>query len=397
MNVNRALPATVGEHRLPSGHFLRRLQILGLVLGLGGLAVSYMGYQADRVAFLHAYLVVFLFYLGFALGPLGILGLNYVTGGRWGVVLRRPLEAAASTLPIMVLLFVPIVFGMHDLYEWTHTDEVAKDVVLSAKAGYLNEHFFFIRAAVYFVVWALLAFGLIRLSHRQDQAPGEGAERRLQFMGRITLVLYALTMTFAAVDWAMSVDPHWYSTIYGVKIIGGQILTAFAFTVAVSVSISRDEKLSKIIVPARLHDLGNLMLAFVMLWAYFELSQFLIIWSGNLPEETPFYLTRSSGAWKIYTGLLVLFQFVVPFVALLSRPVKRNPGTLAAVALLVLVMRCADLYWMITPTFQTTIVPPLVFPALIAGIGGIWLVIYVWRLSAYPLLPVSDTSLLEEE
>jgi hypothetical protein len=395
--VNRALPATVGEHRLPSGHFLRRLQILGLVVGLGGLAVSFLGYQADRVAFLHAYLIVFLFYLGFALGPLGILGLNYVTGGRWGVVLRRPLEAAASTLPIMALLFLPIVFGMHDLYAWTHTDEVAKDAILTAKAGYLNEQFFLARAVFYFAVWILVAYGLIRFSHNQDREPGETADRRLQFMGRITLVLYALTMTFAAVDWAMSTDPHWFSHIYGVRIIGGQILTAFAFTVAVAVSISRDEKLTKLIRPDRFHDLGNLMLAFVMLWAYFELSQFLIIWSGNLPEETPFYITRSSGAWKIYTALLVLFQFVVPFVVLLSRPVKRNPGTLAAVALLVLVMRCADLYWMIIPTFQSTVVPPWVFPALIAGIGGIWLAVYVWRLAAYPLLPVSDSSLLEEE
>jgi hypothetical protein len=211
-------------------------------------------------------------------------------------------------------------------------------------------------------------------------------------------VLYALTMTFAAVDWAMSVDPHWFSHIYGVRMIGGQILTAFAFAVVVIVSLERRGPLGTIIGPARFHDLGNLMLAFVMLWGYFEFSQFLIIWSGNLPEETPYYLRRLGGGWRVFSLALVVFHFAVPFLVLLSRPIKRAPGRLAAVAMLLLVARAADVYWQLMPSFQAdSLAPHWVTGALLAGMGGIWLVIYVWRLGAYPLLPVSDTSLLEKD
>jgi len=395
--VSNEHPSGIGEHRLPARHMLRGLQILGALLAIGGGVLGRHAYEVDRLEFLRAYLVVYLFYLGFALGSLGILGLQYVTGGRWGVVLRRPLEAAASTMPLMAILFFPIAFGVHDLYEWTHADIVAKDALLAQKAGYLNEPFFLARAVAYFLVWIPLAFFLCQLSRRQDTEPGASLDRKLEYLGRGTLVVYALTMTFAAVDWAMSVDPRWFSHIYGVRMIGGQILTAFAFTVAVTVALSRHEPLSRLITPARFHDLGNLMLAFVMLWAYFELSQFLIIWSGNLPEEVTFYVTRSGGEWKLFSLLLVVLQFVVPFLVLLSRPVKRNPGTLALVALLVLAMRLADIYWQIVPSFQAAVTPQWVFPVLLVGMGGLWLTIYVWQLAAFPLLPTSDTSLLAED
>jgi hypothetical protein len=370
------------------------VQAVGVIIALVGGAVAYQVYTLDRGAFFRAYLVVFLFYVGLSAGSLGILGLQYVTGGRWGVVIRRALEAGACTLPLMAALFAPIVLGLGDLYSWTNPEIVAHDVVLARKVGYLNERFFSIRAVAYFVVWIVLTILLCRTSRRQDTSPGEAIDRRLQNLGRAVLVLYSLTMTFAAVDWAMSIDSHWFSHIYGVRVIGGQILAAFAFAVIVSVAFSRREPLRALVSPARLHDLGNLMLAFVMLWAYFELSQFLIIWSGNLPEEVTFYAARSAGGWQFFSVVLVVLQFVVPFVVLLSRPAKRNPGTLVAVATLILAVRCADVYWQIVPTLQAGIALHWVFAVLLAAMGGLWVSVFVWRLGARPLLPVSDSSLL---
>jgi hypothetical protein len=391
-------PRAVGELRLPARHPLRVVQMVALGVGIAGAIGSVLGWRQNPAAFYHAYLIVFLYLLGFALGPIGILGLQYITGGRWGAAIRRPLEAAASTLPLVALMFVPIVIGMHELYVWTHADVVAKDVVLSAKAGYLNERFFLVRAALYFIVWIAVSWFLCRLSHQQDAEPSEAMDKKLQFMGRGTLVLYALTMTFASVDWAMSIEPHWFSHIYGVRMIGGQILTAFAFAIVITVVLQREEPLTTIIGRERFHDLGNLMLAFVMLWAYFELSQFLIIWSADLPEETSFYIRRLAGEWRIYGLLLVTFHFVVPFLVLLSRPVKHAPMRLGAVALMILVARAADVYWLIDPSYEDpALVPHWLAAALLAGLGGLWLAAYVWRLAAYPLLPVSDTSLLRED
>jgi hypothetical protein len=388
----------VGDLRLPSRHPLRLVQVIAVVAGLAGVAGSVLGYWLSPVAFFRSYLIVFLFWLGFALGPIGILGLQYVTGGRWGVVIRRPLEAAAATLPLMAVLFVPLALGLHEIYEWTNQDIVAHDIVLQRKAGYLNERFFMVRAVVYFGVWITLSNLLCNLSLRQDVEPGAEIERKLQLVGRATLVAYGLTMTFAAVDWAMSVDAHWFSHIYGLRIIGGQILTAFAFVVAIAVILERRGPLGTFIAPNRFHDLGNLMLAFVMLWAYFELSQFLIIWSADLPEETSFYIRRLSAGWGIYGSLLVVFHFAVPFVVLLSRPVKRSPGRLAAVALFLLLMRAADVYWQIAPSFRdASLLPHWVLVALLVGMGGIWLAAYVRQLAAHPLLPVTDTTLLEAD
>jgi hypothetical protein len=287
---------------------------------------------------------------------------------------------------------------MRRLYVWTDPAVVAADEALQHKALYLNVPFFIARAAVYFIVWIAAGYMLCSLSHRQDTEPSEAMDRKLQYLGRGTLVLYALTMTFAAVDWAMSIEPHWFSHIYGVRMIGGQILTAFAFSIVILVLLQREEPLTTIIAPERFHDLGNLMLAFVMLWAYFELSQFLIIWSADLPEETSFYIRRLASDWRLFGLLLIALHFVVPFLVLLSRPVKRAPMRLGAVALLLLGARAADVYWLIDPSYRDpSIAPAWLAATLLAGLGGIWLATYVWRLAAYPLLPVSDTSLLRED
>jgi hypothetical protein len=235
---------------------------------------------------------------------------------------------------------------------------------------------------------------LVRWSREQDDTGDPDVVRRLQFLGRGALLLYTLTMTFAAVDWAMSLEPHWFSTIYGILLIGGQVLSAFAFVIPVLVLITDREPFTALITAEQFHDLGKLMLAFVMLYAYFAFSQFLIIWSGNLPEETPWYLARLHGGWQYVAVAVVLFQFVLPFAILLSRNLKRNARRLAVVALVVLGARLLDLFWLLKPAFS-----PAQFAihwmdvAAVLGVGGLWLSFFVWRLRDQPLLPLRDPAL----
>ena len=379
---------------LQPGHILYRSQRAMLGAGALGLVAAVAGALVEPVQFFRSYLVAYLFFIGIALGSLGLVSLNHVTGGRWGVVIRRICEAAMRTLPLLLLLFVPLLFGLGHLYEWASPEHVAHDALLQSKAPYLNVPFFIVRVGIYFAVWLIVTRYLVRWSRQQDETGDPALVQRLQFLGRGGLLLYSLTMTFAAVDWAMSLEPHWYSTIYGILMIGGQVLSAFAFVIPVLLLVADREPFDHFITAEQFHDLGKLMLAFVMLYAYFAFSQFLIIWSGNLPEETPWYLARLKGGWQ-YMAVLVLFlQFVLPFVILLSRNLKRNARQLAAVALIVLAARLLDLFWLITPAFS-----PAQFSihwmdvAAVFGIGGLWLSYFVWQLRDQPLLPLRDPAL----
>jgi hypothetical protein len=276
---------------------------------------------------------------------------------------------------------------------------VAHDALLQHKHLYLNVPFFTVRVGIYFAVWLVVTRYLVRWSREQDETGAPDVVRRLQFLGRGALLLYSLTMTFAAVDWAMSLEPHWYSTIYGILIIGGQVLSAFAFVIPVLMLLADRPPFSELVTVEQFHDLGKLMLAFVMLYAYFAFSQFLIIWSGNLPEETPWYLARLNGGWQYLAIALVLFQFALPFVILLSRNLKRNARRLAGIALVVLVARLLDLFWLLKPAFS-----PAHFSihwmdvAAVFGVGGLWLSFFLLRLRGQPLLPLRDPALpLEAE
>jgi hypothetical protein len=321
-----------------------------------------------------------------------------VTGGAWGAVVRRVLESATRTLPLMALLFVPLALGLPRLYVWARPEAVAHDALLQHTSVYLNVPFFLVRAAFYFVVWITLATFLNRWSLEQDARPDPRVDRRLEMLSRAGLMLYGLTETFAAIDWAMSLDPHWSSTIYGILLMGGQGLSTFAFVIPVLALIARRPPLSRIISPDQFHDLGKLMLAFVMLWAYFSFSQFLIMWSGNLPEEIPWYLRRMQGGWFWVGILLMLSHFILPFVVLLSRDVKRRPGTLAVVAGGLIAARFLDVFWLVRPQPGSTglalhwldFVTPF-------AIGGIWLWVFVWQLGTRPLVPLNDASLPEME
>lgn len=377
--------------RLSSDHPLHQVQKIGLAVGVVALAACGAGWIWSPDQFFRSYLVAYLFWSGIALGCLPILMLQYITGGMWGAVLRRVLESGTRTIPVMAVLFLPIVFGLHHLYEWTHADVVAHDRILQLKASYLNVPFFLGRAALYFVVWIGVMMLLNRWSSAQDENDDPQLGKRLHYMSRAGLLLYALTMTFASIDWAMSLEPHWYSTIYGILFIGGQVLSAFAFVIPVTAWLADRAPLSEIISADVFHDFGKLLLGFIMLWAYFALSQFLITWSGNLPEEIPWYLRRTAGGWQIVSIILILFHFMLPFLILLSRDIKRNPKRLAVVALGLIVLRFVDVFWLITPAFSPDAITfHWMDPLAAIGLGGLWLYFFVGQLKGRPLLPVND-------
>jgi hypothetical protein len=325
------------------------------------------------------------------LGCLALGMVHQLSGGAWGVVIRRPIGAATRTLPVMTLLFLPIAFGMRQLYVWTDADLVAHDEVLLHKQIYLNMPFFLIRAALYFAVWNAIAYFLNRWSLEQDQTADAKLARRMQMLSGGGLLAYGFTITFASFDWLMSLEPHWFSTIYGVLILGGQGLSALAFLICVLVWLSRRAPLDRIVVAAHFHDLGNLMLAFVMLWAYFSFSQYLIIWSGNLPAEIAWYMHRLQTGWRFVGVTLILAHFVVPFVVLLSRQVKRQPDLLLKVAVFVLIARLIDLFWLIAPEFhQHGLAVSWLDVVLPLSLGAIWLGCFIGQLRGRAILPLHD-------
>ncbi len=372
---------------------LARLGRRALVVGIAGGVLSAAGAAADPGAFLRAYLVTYLFFVGAALGCLAILMLQYVTGGAWGAAVRRPLESGAGTLPLMAVLFVPVLLGLPELYQWARP-EAAADPLLVHKRLYLNAPFFTVRALVYFAAWTAVARALVRWSRQQDDTGDPALASRLEMLSRGGLVLLGLTMTFASVDWAMSLEPYWYSTIYGVLFMGGSVLTAFAVVIAVAAALAARQPVADVLAAERFHDLGKLLLAFVMLWAYFSLSQFLIVWSGNLPEEIPWYLRRLGQGWQWLALFLVVFHFTLPFVVLLSRDLKRRGRTLAVVALALLLARFVDVFWLVAPAVRMG--PPTLGwldLAALAGVGGVWLGVYLRLLARAPVVPLNDPAL----
>lgn len=373
----------------------QRTMRAALGAGIVTLALCALGAFFNRGQFFQSYLFAYVFWLGIALGCLGIVMLHNLSGGGWGVEIRGLLEAGMNTMPLMALLFVPLIFGMGDLYEWTHSEAVAKDALLQHKTGYLNLPFFLIRAAIYFALWIGAAMLMTRWSAQARQLD-PAAQARLRGVSGPGLVVYVLTITFASIDWIMSLEPHWYSTIFGVHFLGGHGLAALAFTILFSAILWRDAPEPRHISLARRLDLGNLLLGFVMLWAYFTLSQWLIIWSGNLPEEAVWYTHRSQGGWEWLPRLLVVFHFVVPFLLLLSRRNKQSAALLAAIAAAILFMRLIDVFWFTAPAFRPgdlslhwmDIAAPI-------GLGGIWLAGFLWQLQRLPAAPLPVSGLEE--
>jgi hypothetical protein len=375
---------------------VNRARRRALLAGAAGLAACAAGYFLAPANFFPSYLFACMFCLGLALGCQAVLMLHHITGGAWGIPIRRPLEAATRTLPVIALLFLPLLLGLKTLYEWARPEEVAHDVILQHKAAYLNVPFFLLRAALCFATWMAFAWFLNRWSREQDEAPRRGLTRRLQLLSSAGLVAYGLTITFFAIDWAMSLEPHWYSTMYGVLFLAGQSLSGFALIIAVTVLLARMPPLSAFVTAKHFHDLGKLMLAFVMFWAYVSFSQYLIIWSGNLPEEIPWYLRRLQGGWGWFGMALILLHFLLPFLLLLPASANRNPRTLVFVACLVVSMRFVDVFWLIRPASS-----PARFSlhwmdlAAPAGVLGVWFFVFFGQLLRRPLLPIHDPEFQE--
>jgi hypothetical protein len=370
---------------------IAKLQRLALIVGAVFFVILVVGLLINKDHFFQSYLIGFTFWTGIAVGSLALLMLQHMTGGGWGFVIRRVLESSTRTLPLMALLFVPVILGAHSLYPWTHEEELAHHEVVRFKTPYLNLPFFTIRTIIYFAIWLALMFFLNRWSLGQDRTGDNWYTKSMKMISGPGMVLLIFSVTFASVDWYMSLEPEWFSTIYGFIFVASWGLSALAFTIAVMANLSKEEPLKHVVATLHFHDLGKLLLALVMLWAYFAFSQYLIIWSGNLPEEIGYYLDRTYGVWGAIVLSVVILHFAFPFLFLLSRDLKRDPQKLVLVACLILVMRAVDLLWVLKPAFPH---PSLKFIwmdlAALIGFGGLWLAMFSWQLGKRNLVPIND-------
>jgi hypothetical protein len=357
-------------------------------LGIGlvaGVAAVVGGGLSDASAFYQAYLIGFLMWLSVALGCLIMLMIHHLTGGAWLFIVRRPIEAGARTLPLFALLFLPILFGLQHLYPWAVPELVAEDKYLQFKAPYLNVTFFTVRAVLYFAIWIGLGWWLSSWSYRQDDTKEPLLNKPQRMVSGIGIVLYGIAATFASFDWIMSLDPHWFSSIYGPKFMVAHGLAALSVLLIFLVRSMRFAPYSEMVTQDRLHDLGKWQFALVVLWAYMMLAQFIIIWSGNLPEHIAWYLRRTGDTWKIIAATLTLLHFVVPFVVLLSRLTKQKAPWLFAVAVGLLLLRPLDLFWMIGPELHHgELHVSWLDGALPVAIGGLWVFFWLKVLRAHP-------------
>ena len=370
-------------------------RLMARCFGIGGVSlvlsalVAFLLHDAavaPPLQFHRSYLLAYIFWLSFPVGCESILMVHNLTGGWWGYPIRRLLEAGTRTFPLMVILFLPVWLGMSRVYAWTHGND---------KAWYLNAGFFTVRAVIYFVIWIGLAYFLNKWSAQQDQAPDERlAERlsvRLEAISGPGLVLWGLAVTYSSIDWVMSLEAHWFSTIYGMLFMMVGTLVAMAFVLFVLRMVSDQEPLKDAVTPAQFNDLGNLMLAFLMLWAYLSFDQFLIIWAGNMKDEIPWYTSRAFGGWEAIAIALIVLHFALPFVLLLQRPMKRRLRALSALAAMLLVMSLVDVYWLVVPAWSKD-APTLHLTDILAviGIGGLWLGAFFRQLAKRPLLALHD-------
>jgi hypothetical protein len=379
---------------------VKTIQRRSLIVGVIFAVLSAIGALLRPEEFFRGYLIGYMAWLGVTLGSMAILMLRHLTKGGWGMVIRRILGAAMRTVPLMALLFLPILFGLPKLYIWARplnsiADPHVQEHLRELTRNYLSIHGFVIRAVFYFLIWGTLAFFLTKGSAEQDRPTVRDNTRRFKAVSAAGLILYAFTISFAAIDWVMSLDPSWISTIYGLLFLIGQVLSALCFAVVVERILFDYKPMSQLLKPDYVHDHGKLMLAFVMVWAYFEFSQWLIIWAGNLPEEITWYVRRLKGGWGSIGLTLAMFHFAVPFVLLLSRPFKRDVRRLALLATWLIVMRYLDLIWIIEPNFSKTFHLTWADVIVPLAIGGLWLAYFFRNLSAMPLVPAYDVSASE--
>ncbi len=368
-----------------------RFQNASLAVGAVALALCAAGAYTSPTQFFRSYLLAFVFWVGVPLGCLAILMLHHLVGGRWGFPLRRCLESGMLNFYLMAIFAVPLLFGLRALYSWADPEKVKLDSMLQYKAPYLNVRFFIVRTAIYFVVWIVMAYLLNKWSREQDETAKPELTRRLQSLSGPGLVIFGLTVTYASVDWVMSLEPHWFSTIYGMIFMVTEGLAAMSIVTVAVILLSSHKPFADLLSKRVLNDYGNLLLTFTMLWAYLSFSQYLIIWSGNLQDEIPWYVSRASGGWAWVALALVVFHFAVPFLLLLSRFVTRQMRWLGIVAAIQIVMSVVDIFWLTVPAYERA-GPQFHWMDWVAilGIGGIWFWRFMGNLKSRPLLPLHD-------
>jgi len=372
--------------------------MIGIIFAIGAIALAVT--RPDE--FYRGYLLGYMDWLGVALGSMAIVMIRHLTGGGWGTVIRRVLGAAMRTLPVLAILFIPIIIGVlqHRNYPWLLPLDAIQDPHIREhlekhsfiKDAYLNPSGFIIRAIIYIAIWNLLSFLLSMWSKQTDKPGAPDNTQKFKAVAGPGLILYGFTISFAVIDWVMSLDPSWISTIFCLIILIGQVLSAMCFAIVVERILVKYKPMSEMLRPDFVHDHGKWTLTFIMVWAYFSFSQWLIIWAGNLPNEITFYLRRLNGGWG-YVGLfLALFHFCVPFVILLSRPFKREIRKLVWLAVWMMFMRFVDLFWIIEPNFSKTFTVTIADIVVPIAIGAIWLFFFCRNLAALPLLPAYDVS-----
>lgn len=381
---------TVQPDTPPTG--ITRFQPVALGIGVLGIVVSVVGFVTNRAQFFRSWLPSYLFWFSIVAGALAVLMLQYVTGGEWGLMIRRPLGAAARTMWVMLLLFIPIAIGFRDIYPWANTAWEGFHEIHALKGKYLNPQFFFIRVAIYFAFFLIWAWRIRVLSlefYRNRSPYTELSRRKWAASG---LVLVVLVMTFLSIDWMMSTEPKWSSTMYGITFTVGCGLSAFAFVTFFLARLAHTDAMSKVLRPTHLRDLGNLMLAFVMFYAYTSFSEYLLIWYANVHEEIPHYLVRQHGMWGVLAGLIIVFHFFLPFFMLLMRPIKDRPQTIAVVTVIIIVMRYIAIYWLVAPSwYGDHFAYSWMDLSSLIGIGGIWLWAFIGQLKGQTIIPIHET------
>ncbi|HEY4641907.1 MAG TPA: hypothetical protein VII75_11235 [Thermoanaerobaculia bacterium] len=369
---------------------IARFQLPALIIGVIGFAITIFGWISSREAALHAYLSSYLFWFQIVAGALAVLCLQYVTGGEWGILLRRPLGAAARTMIVMLVLAIPVAVGVGSIYPWTNDAFMQANEALRMKQGYLNARWWWIRGAVYFAFWILWAWRIriLSLKFYDDRSPYTDLRRRRWAASGIPMIV--MTLTFCSIDWMMSLEPKWYSTMYGINFIVSAGLAAFAFCTFFLSRLATTPAMADIIKPIHFRDLGNLMLAFVMLWAYTAFSEFLLIWYGNIKEEIPHFLMRQEGGWGAVSIGLIVLHFFLPFFMLLIRDIKDRPATIGVVAVIVLVMRYIGTLWSVAPAFGHFTYTLWDIGSLL-GVGGIWLYFFIGQLKGQTIIPIHET------
>jgi hypothetical protein len=373
---------------------LTRIQVIALIVGLVALALTVCGAFVERSQFFFSYLFGYLFWLGLSLGCFLVAMIHTLTGGRWGFPTRRFLEAGYLVLPLMLVLFIPICFGLHELYPWARAEDVAAEKVLRQRQGYENPWAYILRAFFFLGIWIWISQRLRRCSLEQDTRADAEPTRKARMLSGPGIVLYGLLGTFAFVDWVMSLEKHWYSTMFAVIVIIGQILVAYAFSVVLLTLFRKQEPLAEVVTKNQYHQLGNLLLAFVMFWTYVQFGQLLVVYSGDKPHEVDWYLHRIAGNWKLVVAGLGLFHFFLPFYLLLFRAIKRHIVPLTVLATVLFLVHILAVYWLVMPAFHQSglQISWLDFTAPL-GIGGLWVAFFLSRLKAAPLLPQHDPGL----